>query len=335
MKRKKCQSGIDGINFEYTLAIEGIEHITLDEKELKNDNGRTITSLKCVNGKLIAYVNTVHCIRPDNIQPFGIIDSIRLEMVRLKVVEFMKDYLKCHLAEHPGTYSDEYVNYLKVTSLECNITLPCEDGATPTDVIHLFDLAYDQTIVHRDRRVANRCKKVNNSFFSTKSKYYRIKVYDKTAEQRTFGILHVPKNLLRIELVFIDRSLDKLFGKGRRLEDVLTEYALIKVCKEYKRIFEEDIVEGRLKPYLDLCCNEILESLKEFESEKMKIHLAVAKHKEYIPDIEVLRHALKRWYKARGMDDNSKQVIQRYRENGIGLPEGVLETVKRFHIAAG
>ena len=56
----------------------------------------------------------------------------------------------------------------------------------------------------------------------------------------------------------------------------------------------------------------------------------IAKHKEHIPDMEVLRKALKKWYHYKKVADRSAKVINYYRKQNIGIPEGVLKTIKTF-----
>ena len=55
MKRKKCLQGMDGMNLEYTLGLEGMEKLYLPEEELKNEANNTIVKIDCVGGKIRAY----------------------------------------------------------------------------------------------------------------------------------------------------------------------------------------------------------------------------------------------------------------------------------------
>lgn len=331
MKRKKCLQGMDGMNLEYTLGLEGMEKLYLPEEELKNEANNTIVKIDCVGGKIRAYVNAVHSIRPNNVIPFGISDTIKFELVRSQVVDFMQKYLRKHLQHQ---YSDEYINDLKVTQLECNLTLKCCGNATPSAVISLFELAFDETCVRRKRRSKTECEKINKSWVHYRPKEYKLKIYDKTLEQHEKGNPLVESNLLRIELCFIDRSLKRMFGDKRMLSDVLTKNSVAMLCQEYKRVLTEDIIEKNIKPCLDYCVQTVFESLTYSESGK-EISETIARHKELIVDIEVLRRALKRWYKFRHMNDNAKQIICQYRKKNLGLPEDVIKTVKLFHKSSG
>lgn len=331
LNKRKCKQGLDGLNVEYVINLEDLKHFYSVPETLKNKDDNTIVKIECTGGKVKAYVNVVHRIRPDNVKPFGIADAIKLELVREQVLEFMKEYLRKHLA---SWYSDEFIDNMKVTALECNITLPVLGGATPSDVIALFDLALDKTVVFRKRKSKMRYEKMNTGCLYSKPKEYRLKIYNKTEEQHEKGNLAVEKNLLRIEVVFIDRSLRRMYGEKRSLRNMLSIQSIETMCREYKKVLEEDLINGSIKPCLNYCVERLLESLTNSEVGN-EINETVISHKALIPDIEVLRKALKRWYKLRGKRDNSKQVIRHYRMKNAGFPEGVLKTIRMFHDAAG
>ena len=149
MNKKKSQAGLDGMNLEYSLGLEGMDKLYLPEEELKNEVEHTVIKINCIGGKIRAYVNAVHTLRPNNIKPLGVADTIKLELVKSKVVEFIKTYLQKNLGNQ---YSAKYIDSLKVTQLECNLTLKCCGSATPSAVISLFDLAYDETGIRRKRK---------------------------------------------------------------------------------------------------------------------------------------------------------------------------------------
>lgn len=327
MNRKKGLQGLDGLNLEYSINLDNAKHLYIPEEELKNEAEHTVVRISCVGGKIRAYVNAVHAIRLNNIKPLGIADTIKLELVKSKVVEFIKAYLQKNLENQ---YSNEYIDNLRVTQLECNLTLKCYGNASPSAVISLFDLAFDETGIRRKRKKKAGYEKINKSWVHYRPKEYKIKVYDKTLEQHEKGNPLVENNLLRIEIVFIDRSLKRMYGDKRTLSDILTKHAIEVLCKEYKRVLIEDIIEKNIKPCLDYCVQRVFESLTYSESGK-EISETVARYKQLIVDIEVLRRALKKWYKLRGMNDNTKQIIYQYRKKSLGLPEDVIKTVKLFH----
>ena len=325
---QKCQQGLDGLNCEYVLDIEGADNLYLPKEVKKNDFESTIVEIGCTGGKLTAYVNPVHCIRPNNIKPLGIVDAIRLELIYSEVVEFIQEYLKKYLGDK---HSEEYIQKLKVTRLECNLTLPCQAGARPTDIINLFDRVYDKTVLHR--RFRKKYEKVNESFYYVRPKMYAIKVYSKESEQKAIGNFNVEDNLLRIEVVFLQRSIVRMYGEEKRtLGDVLTKQAVVTLCQEYKRVFEDEIISRGIKPFLNKCVEKLLESLRDPEN-KQPVAETIAKCREYIPDIEVLRRALKRWYREKEIEDGSRQTIRHYRNRNFNIPEGVIQTIKAFRNA--
>lgn len=331
LNKRKCKQGLDGLNVEYVINLEDLKHFYSAPETLKNKDDNTIVKIECTGGKVKAYVNVVHRIRSDNVKPFGIADAIKLELVREQVVEFMKEYLQKHLGKR---FSDEFIKNMKVKALECNITLPALGGATPSDVIALFDLALDKTMIFRKRKSQTRYEKRNTGCLYSKPKEYRLKIYDKTEEQHEKGNLAVEKNLLRIEVVFIDRSLRRMYRENRTLMDVLSIHAIEIMCREYKKVLEVDLINRSIKPCLNYCVDRLLESLTS-STPGREVSDTVIRYKELIPDIEVLRRALKRWYRLRGKEDNSKQVISYYRKKKAGLAEGVLKTIRTFHDAAG
>lgn len=331
VNKKHCKTGIDGMNLEYSLSVAGMEKLYLPEESLKNDSGNIIVKIDCVGGKVRAYINAVHSIKPNNVNPLCISDSIKLELIHSQVVDYMKTYLKKHLQKK---YSDEYINDLKVTALETNLTLACCNGATPSDVLHLLDMSLDKTILYRKRKGISKCEKANTSCLYCKPKEYRIKVYDKTNEQREKGNLLVENGLLRIEVVFIDKYLKRMYGEKRRLEDVLSKQSIIKLCEAYKDVLINDLIGLYIVPYLNECRKTLFESLT-YSTSGHEISDTVTRHRELIVDIEVLRFALKDWYAFRNAKDNSKQIIAMYRKKNLGLPEGTIKTIKLFHNSAG
>lgn len=331
LNKRKFRQGLDGLNVEYVINLGDLKYFSAPPEQLKNKVDNTIVNIVCNGGKVKAFVNVVHRIRSDNVKPLGIAEAIKLELVRDQVVEFMKAYLRKHLENR---YSDDFINNMKVTALECNITLPTLGEATPSDVIALFDLALDKTMIFRKRKLQSRYEKMNTGCLYSKPKEYKLKIYDKTEEQREKGNLTVEKNLLRIEVVFIDRSLRRMYGEKRSLMDVLSIQAMETLCREYKRVLEVDLINRSIKPCLNYCVTQLLESLAS-STPGSEVSDTVIKYKELIPDIEVLRRSLKRWYRLRGKEDNSKQVIRYYRKKIAGLAEDVLKTIRMFHDAAG
>ena len=126
-----------------------------------------------------------------------------------------------------------------------------------------------------------------------KTKYYVLKAYDKTEQQKREFIEQkqesetVPHGLLRIEIIMLERVIQNLFGEKRKFSDVLSRKGLLLLLAEYKRIFYEEIRNKRIKPYLSFCVNHLFESLCETDDPISTI----AKERELIPDKEALLEA--------------------------------------------
>lgn len=331
LNKTRCKQGLDGLNFEYVLNLDNMKHFYAPPEYLTNEVGRTIVKMECIGGKVKAFVNVVHSIRADNVKPFSLVDAIKMELAREQVLGFMRAYLQKYLQKN---YSETFIRNMKVTALECNITLPTLGGATPSDVIALFDLALDKTMVFRKRTNQLGYGKKNTGCAYSRPKEYRLKIYDKTEEQQQKGNTVVPGNLLRIEVVFINRSLRRMYGKKRTLIDLLSVQAMDTMCREYKRVLEEEIINQSIKPCLNYCVEQLVESLMNSDAGK-EISETVIRYRDLIPDIEVLRKALKRWYRLRESEDHSKQAIRYCRMKSSGIAEGVLKTLRAFHNAAG
>lgn len=118
-----------------------------------------------------------------------------------------------------------------------------------------------------------------------------LKVYDKTFQQRQAGNLKVESNLIRVELVFLDRMLDRMYSSKKSLEDILTRKAIETLIDQYKETFDE-ICEKNITPMLKACAQDVFETLTQSDSGN-EISNTLIKCKELIVDIEVLRRALK------------------------------------------
>ena len=206
MGKKKLQ-GADGMNFQLQLTIKGLESINLPEENLTNESGNDIMKISCWGGKLSAYVNLPNAIRPNNVQPFQLSDCIKIELVRNQVIEHMRSYLQKHLKDK---YSDEFLSMMSVTKMECNLTIKCVGDCKPKDVIKLFERSFAKVTVYKETDPNGKThRKPERGITTTKPHEWVLKVYDKTFQQRQAGNLKVESNLIRVELVFLDRMLDR------------------------------------------------------------------------------------------------------------------------------
>jgi hypothetical protein len=331
MGNKKMQ-GADGINFQLQLTISGLESINLPEESLTNESGNDIMKISCWGGKLSAYVNLPNAIRPNNVQPFQLSDCIKIELVRNQVIEHMRSYLQKHLKDK---YSDEFLLMMNVTKMECNLTIKCVGNCKPKDVIRLFERSFAKVTIYKETDPNGKThKKPERGITTTKPHEWVLKVYDKTFQQRQAGNLKVESNLIRVELVFLDRMLDRMYSSKKSLEDTLARKSIKTLIDQYQVTFDE-ICKSNITPMLNGCAQEVFESLTQSDTGN-EIYQALIKHKEIIVDIEVLRKALKKWYAFKKQGDRSKQVIAYYRNNEkFGLPSDVLKTLKLMHNSLG
>lgn len=331
MGQKKMQ-GADGMNFQLQLTIKGLESINLPEESLKNESGNDIMKISCWGGKLSAYVNLPNAIRPNNVQPFQLSDCIKIELVRNQVIEHMRLYLQNHLKDK---YSDEFLSMMSVTKMECNLTIKCVGNCKPKDVIKLFEKSFAKVTVYKETDPSGKThRKPERGITTTKPHEWVLKVYDKTFQQRQAGNLKVESNMVRVELVFLDRMLDRMYSNKKSLEDILTRKAIKTLIDQYQMTFDE-ICKNSIIPMLNACVQDVFESLTQSDSGN-EISNTLIKHKDLIVDIEVLRKALKKWYAFRKMPDNSKRMVSYYRNNGkFGIPSDVLKTLKLMHNSLG
>lgn len=329
---EKCKQGFDGLNFEYKIDNpQYLFKVLPPPRELLNENGKVIARISCADEKIELYVNPVHYIRPTNIYPFDVRYGKELENLLEKIIRFIQSYLDEHLR---WIDKSEIIGNLLLKQMECNITLPCVGKAKVSDVISFVDLAMNETWLRRISNSEIDCQKRNIGCLFSKEHAYKVKIYDKTEEQRVHENNMMHNNMLRIEIVFICRKINAMYGKRKSICDILTVNGLEIACKEYKKVFIEDIRNNKLIPCLNYCKKRLLESLMNSDYET-PINLTVLKNKEIIIDIEILRRALKKWYQSRNMQDNSKQVIYMYRRNNMDFPEDVIKTMKAFKEALG
>lgn len=74
------------------------------------------------------------------------------------------------------------------------------------------------------------------------------------------GNIKVESNLVRVELVFLERMLDRMYSGRKSLEDILTRKAIRTLIDQYQVTFDE-ICETHIKVMLNNCVQEVFESL--------------------------------------------------------------------------
>ena len=309
--------GLDGLNFESIIPAE--DKTTLNfPKEYDTSGGQNkYISVECVNGKVLVYINPVLWIRPDNIIPLRQTEADKLDQICPVAIDFVRGYLQRYL----GTaFSEDYVQSLKVTKIECNLTHSCVGGAKPSDVISLFEHVFDETVMHR--KYIQGFTKKNTSVYCKKAKNYKLKIYDKTEEGRSKGIHAIGDDMLRIEMIFYNRALDRIFGKdGKTISNVLQNTTVGMVAEEYRRVFD-DLVNNSIIPYLNYCVHQLSENISD-SSAGSQVSDAISRCRHDIPDFEIIKKALKK-------NEKSRQLVSYYKKQEL-FPTGVIETIGNFH----
>lgn len=330
MGMKKLQ-GADGLNFELQMTVSGLKARNFPEESL-HKRGNNIVTVGCWGGKLSVYINLPHAIRSDNVQPFQLSDCKNIESVRKEIVEFLNSYLKKHLRDE---YSKKILSELKVTRMESNLTVKCKGDCKPPHVINFFEKAFSKVTIYKSALETDKThRKLLKGVTAGKPHEWTAKIYDKTSEQREKGNLLVESFLIRVEFIFLDRMLNRMYSDRRTLEDILTRKSIKILINQYQDTFDK-VYEHNIIPMLYNCEEEIFQCLTRATTGK-EISETLIKCKEYVVDAEVLQNALKRWYQFRNMPDNSKRMISYYRKNkSYGIPFDVLKTVEYMYNSTG
>lgn len=324
IERKRKHIGCDGFNFE--LAIGGANRdVYLEKAPLKNRHGQKYGDVEVDKGKININISLPKYIRDDNTKPFDLVDISFLESL-------LNDFEQALAATLQGIV-DEDTDLLSATakSIECNITIPVSGKSTCSQVLDLLNRSFTETTNTVYQSASKKCKydKENETVIIPKKNYYKLKCYNKTLEQLRLGNF-VGENLLRIEVVMLNRTIVKLFGNDCTARKILKKQGLKQIIAEYKRIFREDVIDGHVKPCLSDVKDILFESLEETNSQTETIAL----YKQLVVDERVFRKALEKWYLSNG--NNLKQAKQNAatyicrNKNKYGFPENVVDTLRKF-----
>jgi hypothetical protein len=319
LTKKKAKQGLDGCTFEIKFKSDNLKD--MQKQELINESGRNYASIEIKNGKIILAIILPKFIRENNVQPFTLMDSIYLELIKNDVEDNLKHIL--------GTTKLDNI----CKSIEVNITQKVSGNATVSDVLNLLSNALlskeQDNLKFVGPSKKYRLKEEIHTLIHRRNHYYCLKAYDKSEQMRKSGI-KVSDGLLRIEIIMIERTLVKLFGNKISFQDVLTKDSLVELLREYKRIFVDEIIEDKVKKYLNSCKLMLLESLC-FSDSAVEV---IAKNRELIPDKEVLRKAIKRFQRMKRIADHSGRDSELYTQK-YDLPEDVILTLKEFRDSCG
>lgn len=315
--RKNAKQGLDTLEFE--IVLHGIDtDRAIPQQPIINPLGTEYGHVEAKDGRANIDICLPRFSRKDNVKPYSLVDLITLEIIR----NDFEDALAALL----GDISD-----CRLKSIECNITQKVAQGCTPNHVMDLIHRSYYDTTNLLFESASAECKyrKEKETLLIRRRNYYKIKCYDKSREQRDKGNLDVEEGLLRVEVVMLDRTIEKLFGGNSTVQNVLCAKNIIKVMEEYSRIFTDEIVEAHIKPCLSGITKLLLESLTQTDSPVETI----AQYRDIIVDMEVLRRALKMWYQLRGKNDISRQTIHSLKK--YNLPQNAIETIREFRKSCG
>jgi len=317
--KKLCIIGGDTFNFELVINGEN-EYKFLESKPLINSQNKEFGTVEMKKGKIYICINLPKFVRNNNIKPFSISDINMLEIINRDIEQALRKALNGIIENSTDVLA------ATVKSLECNITQHVSPNSTCAQVLNLINRSFHEGTNKVYQGSSTDCKyhKKDESVIINRKNYYILKCYDKSLEQRTSGNKEIKDGLLRIEVIMQKRILKKLFSDKSTIRNILTEQGLIKIIDEYKRIFINEFVEDHIKPCLRDVTNIIFESLKKTGSPIETIAL----HKELIMDMELLRTALKKWYKSKDKADYSRHAIKRLEEHDF--PKDVVKTIKIF-----
>lgn len=325
-----CRSGVDCLTFiiEFDQVVKDISEIKLCNKNKQEYGFISVTS-----GTGIVSINLAKSIRGDNIKSFGLTDVIALEMIKDVVLTELKNII-----------GYEVRTVLK--SLEVNLTTNLIGDTKADNVLKLFH--HSTLHAKQDKRDnlmylgKNRFRTLDDEAHSLIVRFpgqMVLKVYDKSFEAKSKEPSerirnNIPDDLIRVECVFLDRTLTRLFGTKLSIEEVLTKASLIVVLDEFKRIVCGKLIDIDMKKYLSACTIELTEQIQNAHDEAKKnkdkyyLNAAVANNKHLIPSVEILQKALKRFYKMRRVIDNSARDAKILSET-YDISFDLFKTIKR------
>lgn len=299
----------------------------LEETELMNGwFGKEYGAISINRCKVKANITLPKVEREDNVLPYSVKDFDRIVQTGNLLVEDILTVLAAHKI-------DCNILDMNIIKLECGITMTVETKTMQSHILNLIDRIFwseTNVLYHRASKKCRYCKETETVIipFKYKNIDYKLKCYNKTLEQRRKGNLNVQDGLLRIEIIFFKKALNKLLDKEVRLSDIFDQQNLKKIIDEFKRLFQEVVIGG----YLDPCSEDIIRLLLESIVEQGPIN-TIAKHRDIILDKELFREAIRRWNVLRGYPeqrakrsaDKKMCDIKKY-----DLPEDVIKTLLKF-----
>lgn len=334
MKQKEggviSNAGIDAIKF--SLSFSG--KIKDNEIDLLNSTGQQYATLKVRNQEGELVICLPRFIRQNNAQSFSVVDMINIEM------------LKYDVDSHLRVLSSEPVK-TEVKTIEINITDTVCSRATINSVLNLLNNSMlskeKQNLLYVNASKKDELLPETAGMICKQKHYYIFKGYNKTIDlERKTGCKKedVPDNLLRLEIVLLERTIQRLYGNKNSIDDILCKEGLLKAINEYDRTFVQEILNGKVKPYLKKITLKLVEIIQEEHDRGSKenkygfLNRVIAQGKDYIVDARVLQRALSKFYRMRGIHNHSnRDTIAMVRE--YELNEDVILTLQKFRSLCG
>lgn len=323
LNKDKAQQGADKVSFNLTLKAD----IPDMQQEIRNEAGKCFGFVSAVSGQVELNLYLPDAIRENNLKPFGLLDLIYLQICKSTVLDQLQELF------------DKQGYTAKVKEFECNITLPVQK-AKISDVLDLLSCTVADKKTCSIKYVKRNDNGIGTGTFTVigrkRPHYYIVKCYNKTAQLRDkkYNIPAKTPEELRIEIIFRELTLKKLFGDKCSIEDVLTEKALLKVFREYKQVFENEILRD-IRQYRDACTIKMDEIIDEYGNCEAAILQGI--ETQALFDRAIYFESVKRWchrsHPQRNVTRETEKAQQLLKNTNIS--RGILSTIKDFRTACG
>ena len=331
--KKLAKQGIDSANFE--LILNGVHgDITIKNRPLQSKQGIRFGWVNCVDGVAKVSLNFPKFTQTDNVHPFQPMSTLKLEMLKYNLEEQLK-----------GIFGHGEIATSRLKSIECNITQrvcgkqSCEQV---NNVLRLLGVSMLSKRADQQNKLFVNASKNNRYKMSVTGVVthsvngrYVLKAYDKYLQALREDVTdcEVEEGLLRIEIIMQKRTLTKLFGDKLSISEILQQESLLAIMNEYKRIYVNEIYNGYVERCIEHNSQEVFEELQKAKTAHY-ITETIAQNKEIIYDVEILRRALKKYYKLKNMPDNSRMIIHKLAKK-YEIPTDVLATLEEFAKSCG
>lgn len=251
---------------------------------------------------------------------FEIHNAVPLKMERLKYFDEIGECVK-------NTIRTNFNSPFKteLTSIEMNITEVFEN-CDYEKVFLLFSHALLDKVKQNARYEVKSDKSIVKPMTSgiktrqIKGRYV-IKAYDKRKQIEAEQGISITYSPIRIEFVFSRLALTKLFGKKRKIDDILSKAGLTILTNAYIDTMCE-VVCDFIYPYLEKVHEQMMIHIRKSGN----IMETYCEFKEVIYDQEQLRRVLKQWYEENDVNDNSRSALSRLNQK-FDLPKGTLKVI--------